>query len=106
MSTSKILSGAAYKSGRQKRLDALAFFAKQSRLVGMPGQLAFAIHQALKKIYHDPTLSGPDKEREFRRVIQTGDRLLQLPAGADVSAPEQAGELDPPRPADDSAPAA
>lgn len=57
---------------RQKRLDAIEFFASQTRLPPPMGFVAAAVLTQLRKVHKDPSLNGAEKDHEFRRVIQAG----------------------------------
>lgn len=86
MSTSRKLGGAQFSDARQKRKDVIAFYRNLTKTPGAPGVVATAIWQTLVKIHKDSTLNGYEKEREFRRIIQS----LKTPA-APVAAPGASG---------------
>ncbi len=77
MSTIRKLGGVGFSNARQKRKDAITFYGKLRRTPGIAGVIAAGMWQTLKRIHRDPTLNGPQKEAEFRR-------LLQIHAKADV----------------------
>ena len=74
MSTISKLSGSQFKVAKQRRMDAMKFFASQQRLPGIPGRVATQVLMTLQAIHRDPTLNGPQKEIQFKRVIQVAQR--------------------------------
>jgi len=101
VSTARKLLGKQHDLARDRRKQALAFYKEQSKLPGLAGLVARAIHRDIKGIARDPTLSGPDKEREFTRYLQRAAR-----ASAASAALARGGSGPQPLPSSDSVPAA
>ncbi len=70
MSTISKLGGKQFAGARQKRKDAIAFYGRLRRTPGIAGVIAAGMWQTLQRIHRDPQLNGPQKEAEFRRLLQ------------------------------------
>ena len=72
MSTIAKITGGQFKAAKQRRMDAMKFFSSQQRLPGLPGRIATQILMTLQAIHRDSSLNGPQKDEQFKRVIQVG----------------------------------
>jgi hypothetical protein len=81
------------KIAKGRRREALAFFRAQCSGPGFLGVAARAVYEDLLKVHRDPARNGPEKEREFKRIIQSA-RLddAGAPAGANDPAGPAAGD--------------
>ena len=76
MSTIRKLGGVGFSNARQKRKDAIAFYGNLRKTKGIAGVIAAGMYQTLYKIHRDPTLSGPEKEAGFRRLLQLHQKAM------------------------------